>query len=135
MRTKYLPKREETQAVAVPIHLNSEGIYYEKWGSLQHSPASAWLVQNIKSGDAYTIDANSFARTYERLPNLPGNYVKTAPVWAERALADGVIKTREGTTAYGAGDVLVFNRPDGDDGYAMSSEKFTTRYTPAEDPA
>jgi hypothetical protein len=60
----------------------------------------------------------------------PGLYEKIAPVWARPAEADGVIATKEGETRYRAGDMIVYNDPEGIDGWAMSSETFETLYEP-----
>ena len=38
--------------------------------------------------------------------------------------------TKEGATAYEAGDMLVFNGPARTDGYAMSAKKFESLYEP-----
>jgi hypothetical protein len=58
--------------------------------------------------------------------------VKTTPVWAEVARTGGEIRTKEGATRYQAGDYVVFNQPDGGDGYAISKSKFERMYQPAE---
>jgi hypothetical protein len=41
------------------------------------------------------------------------------------------VNTKEGATAYRAGDYLVSNNRDGSDGYAVSARKFEEMYTPA----
>ena len=38
------------------------------------------------------------------------------------------VQTKEGSTAYLAGDYLVFNAPDRKDGYAMKAETFRQLY-------
>jgi hypothetical protein len=58
----------------------------------------------------------------------PGLYEKVAPVWAEVAAEPGTIQTKEGSTAYLAGDYLVFNTLDRKDGYAMKAETFRQLY-------
>jgi hypothetical protein len=60
----------------------------------------------------------------------PGVYVKLGHVFAERADTAGAIPTKEGSTAYEAGDMLVFNDAARTDGYAMSPQKFESLYEP-----
>jgi hypothetical protein len=57
-----------------------------------------------------------------------GVYEKIAPVWAEVASCSGTIPTKEGSTAYEAGDYLVFNDADRKDGYAMKPSTFRDLY-------
>ena len=117
-------RREEATITAVRVDLETEGFSYEKWGGSQRCKAGDWIVNN--AGDTYTIDAATFAKTYRELS--PGVYRKDAPVWAEPAAVAGVIRTKEGSTAYEAGDVLIFNDAERTDGYAMSAEMFETLY-------
>ncbi len=56
--------------------------------------------------------------------------MKTAPVWAEVAAAAGKVTTKEGVSAYEAGDYLVFNEPDGTDAYSVGAAKFEATYEP-----
>ena len=109
---------------AVRLDLDTEGFTYQKWGGVQFCKKGDWIV-NYKS-DAYTVDAESFERTYRMLS--PGVYEKTVSVWAERANEAGVIQTKEGSTAYVQGDYLVFNEPGRKDGYAMSADRFHELY-------
>ncbi|MNN95763.1 hypothetical protein D3C81_2146240 [compost metagenome] len=74
----------------------------------------------------YTVDAQVFPRTYRQLG--PGQYIKTTPVWAEVARQAGSIATKEGQSAYQAGDYLVFNDEQGLDGYCIKAERFNTLY-------
>jgi len=127
-RRQYI-KREPQVVVAVRLDLKTDGFTYRKWGNEQRCKQGDWLVDN--DGDVYTVDAKSFAGTYEEQSR--GLYKKVAPVWAEQADADGEIKTKEGATAYEAGDYLVFNDKDGGDGYAVSEDKFERMYVPVED--
>jgi hypothetical protein len=83
------------------------------------------------NGDVYSIDAETFARTYRPVGN--GLYVKHTTIWAEPAAADGVVATKEGQTHYRAGDFLVFNQADGQDAYAITREKFEQLYEPLEE--
>lgn len=120
-------RREETQVVAVRLDLDTDGLRYRKWDGEQLGKRGDWLVDN--AGDVYTVDADSFARTYTRVSL--GVYHKTAPVWAEQAETDGEIRTAEGLTHYRTGDWLVFNAADGTDGYAMNDETFHRLYAKA----
>jgi hypothetical protein len=87
-----------------------------------------WLVNN--NGDTYTVDRDVFARTYRQ--TAPGTYVKVSPIWAEVATTAGEVRTKEGATHYKPGDYLVYNEPDGGDGYAVSRENFERMYEPLE---
>jgi len=77
-------------------------------------------------GDTYTVDGDTFARTYK--PSGDGTYVKVTPVWAEIATMPGEVSTKEGATHYEAGDYLVYNEPDGGDAYAVSKAAFERMY-------
>jgi len=110
----------------VQLELKTEGFTYEKWGSVQTCKAGDWLVNN--EGDTYTVDNDTFARTYKSTG--PGTYVKVTTIWAEVATQPGEVRTKEGTTHYGPGDYLVYNQPDGGDGYAVSSAAFERMYEP-----
>jgi hypothetical protein len=125
-RRKYV-KKADTFVVAVQLDLDTEGFTYRKWGGLQRCKPGDWLVNN--RGDVYTVDRETFARTYRALS--PGLFVKTAAVWAEIAEADGQIATKEGVTHYQAGAYLVYNDPEGRDGYAVSADDFERMYEPA----
>ena len=61
----------------------------------------------------------------------PGLYLKTTPVWAQKAESAGSIRTKEGSTSYEAGDYIVYNEPDGEDGYVVSKERVEKMYTRA----
>lgn len=120
-------RRRPDQAVAaVQINLETDGLRYRKWDHDQFAKAGDWLVDN--DGDVYTVDADVFARTYREVAR--GAYVKTAPVWAERATVAGSVPTKEGATAYAAGDWLVSNGEDGSDAYAITAGKFEALYEP-----
>jgi hypothetical protein len=124
-RTKYL-KRPNQSVVAVQVALNGAGFTYEKWGGTQRCKPGDWLVNN--DGDVYTVDAETFRRTYERVGD--GKYLKIAPVWATVAHESGQVPTKEGSTAYKAGDYLVSNEEDGSDAYAVEAQKFEAMYEP-----
>jgi hypothetical protein len=125
MRQRYR-KRPNQFVVAVRLALDTPGFAYRKWGAEQRCKRDDWLVDN--DGDVYTVDGEVFARTYRRVE--PGRYVKTTPVWAERATADGAVQTKEGQSHYRAGDYLVYNNEDGTDGYCVSASKFEAMYEP-----
>ena len=106
------------------LALEGAGFTYQKWGAMQTCKSGDWLVDN--DGDVYTVDSDSFARTYKKVDD--GRYVKTTPVWAEVASAPGDVKTKEGSTSYKAGDYLVFNEESGGDAYAVEAAKFEAMY-------
>jgi len=123
--------KQANQAVtAIQITLDIPGFNYQKWGSLQHCNRGDWLVDN--GGNVYTVAEDSFAATYRSIS--PGRYIKTAPVWAEVANRDGAINTKEGKSFYLAGDYLVYNQENRQDGYAVSVEAFEKMYEPLPEP-
>ncbi len=122
-RRRYV-RRPDRPVAAVRLSLDTDGLVYRKWGGEQRAKPGDWLVDN--DGDVYTVDAESFASTYRATGT--GGYVKTTPVWAERAQSAGSVKTKEGATHYEAGDYVVSNNPDGSDGYAIAAAKFEALY-------
>ena len=127
-RRRYV-RRLDRSVVAVRLALDTDGFVYRKWGGEQRAKAGDWIVDN--DGDVHSVDAEVFERTYRRTG--PGTYVKTTPVWAERASSPGSVKTKEGVTHYATGDYLVSNSFDGSDDYAMTAAKFESLYTPDEE--
>jgi hypothetical protein len=123
-------KRATEFVVAVQLDLQTPGFTYEKWGDTQTCKRGDWIVNN--DGDVYTVDRETFARTYETTG--PGTYAKRAPVWAEAASAAGSLRTKEGSTRYEVGDYLVSNQPDGGDAYAIAKDTFERMYEPWPDP-
>lgn len=119
-------RRGDTEVLAIRLELDFEGFSYVKWGARQICQRGDWLVDN--GGDIYTVDGETFARTYQ--PLAPGRYIKTTPVWARRAEKPGRIATQEGTTDYELGDFLVYNDPEGRDGYAIAAATFRRLYEP-----
>jgi hypothetical protein len=117
-------KRASQFVTAVQVDLETDGFTYQKWGGAQRCKRGDWLVNN--DGDTYTVDRDTFARTYK--PTGPGTYVKSTTVWAEIAKQAGEISTKEGATHYEPGDYLVYNEPDGGDGYAVSKATFERMY-------
>lgn len=122
-RQRYV-RRPDRPVVAVRLKLDTDGLIYRKWGGEQRAKQDDWIVDN--DGDVYTVDAEVFARTYRETG--PGTYVKSTPVWAERASQAGSVKTKEGATHYEAGDYLVSNNEDGSDEYAIAAAKFESLY-------
>ena len=110
--------------VAVQLKLDIDGFAYRKWGGEQRCKAMDWIVDN--DGEVYSVDANSFARTYTA--QGLGTYVKTGKVWAEQAAQAGRVATKEGSTGYEAGDWLVSNEEDGSDAYAVDAATFEKQY-------
>jgi hypothetical protein len=110
---------------AVRLSLDTDGLVYRKWGAEQRAKPGDWIVDN--DGDVYTVDADAFVRTYREIGT--GAYVKTTPVWAERAQSAGRVTTKEGVTHYEAGDYVVSNNSDSSDRYAISAAKFEALYT------
>jgi hypothetical protein len=125
---KRYKKRADTTVTAVRLDLDTEGFTYRKWGGLQTCKPGDWLVNN--QGEAYTVDGESFAKTYRQIS--PGVFEKHAIVWVEVAEASGIIGTKEGETRYEKGDYLVYNDKQGTDGYAVTREKFDSMYQPDE---
>ncbi len=125
-RREYV-KRADGFVTAVQFNLEISGFTYRKWGGEQRCKRGDWLVNN--NGDVYTVDADSFARTYRA--SGPATYIKIAPVWAEEAASPGVVRTKEGSTSYQAGDYLVYNQPDGGDAYAVRKDEFERMYEQA----
>lgn len=127
--TRYV-KKKASRVAAVQLDLDTGGFTYRKWGGTQTCKAGDWVVNN--DGDVYTVDRDTFARTYRAVS--PGLYEKVAPVWAEIAEHPGQITTKEGVTHYNAGAYLVYNEPDGKDGYAVDAKAFEKMYEPATEP-
>jgi hypothetical protein len=121
-------RRPDRPVVAVRLALELDSFVYRKWEAVQRAKSGDWVVDN--DGDVYTVDGDVFARTYQQTG--PGTYVKTTPVWAERADQAGSVTTKEGETNYQAGDYLVSNDRDGADAYAIGAEKFENLYAPDE---
>ena len=135
VRLKAYRRRALTEVTAIPLRLEpvdeATGVLfrYAKWGGQQQCKPGDWLVQN--GDEVYTVDAESFRRTYE--PVSPGRYRKTATVWAVRAESAGAIPTKEGESRYEAGDWLVYNDEGRLDGYAVAAERFADLYVEADE--
>lgn len=124
-RRQYV-KRATQFVIAVQLDLDTSGFTYKKWGDTQTCKRGDWIVNN--DGDTYTIDGESFTRTYRS--EGAGRYVKTTPVWAEATSAAGSVPTKEGATHYEAGDYIVSNEEQGADSYAVSKADFERMYEP-----
>lgn len=120
-------RRRPDQAVAaVQLRLETEGLRYRQWGHEQQARAGDWLVDNGQ--EVYTVEAETFARTYRRVGL--GAYLRTTPIWAEQATRSGSVPTKEGHSDYAAGDWLVSNHEDGTDAYAIPADRFEALYEP-----
>ena len=117
-------KKPHLFVTAVQLKLATDGFVYQKWGAKQRCKQDDWLVDN--DGDTYTVDREVFERTYRKLS--PGVYLKTTPIWAEKATESGAIDTKEGRSHYQAGDYIVANNEDGTDAYCIGAEKFSSMY-------
>lgn len=117
-------KKAGNEVVAVRLDLDTDGFTYEKWGGTQRCKPGDWIVFN--NGDTYTVDAKTFANTYEEAG--PGSFLKITPVFATKAIKSGTIRTKEGSTKYQQGDYIVYNDVDGLDRYAVSAKKFEDMY-------
>lgn len=124
---KYI-KKERIPVIAIRLNLDTDGFIYNKWGGQQKCKGGDWIVFN--QGETYTIDADSFAATYEEV--ALGAYVKTAPVYAYEAMCDGHIDTKEGISEYRVGDFVTFNNEDMTDGYPVGRDKFLSMYVETE---
>jgi len=128
MEQKKYQKREKQIVLGVQLNLDTEGFRYNKWGGEQRCQAGDWLVSN--NGDCYTVAEDSFKNTYEEV--APGQFMKTAPVWATLTSESGKVQTKEGYTEYIEGDYLVSNNQNGTDAYAVAKAEFEEMYELAE---
>lgn len=122
-------RKQRTPITAIRLELDTDGFTYRKWGGTQRCKRGDWIVRNQE--DVYTIDAETFGLTYRMVST--GVYEKITPVWVQVATSAGTIRTKEGPTAYEAGDYLVFNDPDCKDGYAMKPSTFRELYERSEE--
>lgn len=121
-------RRPGNEVVAVQLNVDTDGFEYRKWGGVQRCKRGDWIVNN--RGNVYSVDARSFAATYREV--RWGRFMKITPVFAKLADTAGEIRTREGVSQYAAGDYVVYNDRDGDDGYAMGADEFERLYERAE---
>lgn len=109
---------------AVKLDLEMMPLVYTKWGGTQVAKAGDWVVN--KNGETYTVNGESFAKTYREIS--AGVYVKIVNVYAMRATDPGYINTKEGQSQFKKGDWLVYNSPNGTDGYCIANDKFIAMY-------
>lgn len=126
-------RRANTAVTAIPLDLSANSdskvgdalFTYHKWDNTQTAKTGDWLVNN--GNEVYTVDRETFENSYAPT-DADGQYIKTRKVWARRATEPGAIQTKEGSTPYEAGDWLVFNQPNGEDGYAIRPGRFSELY-------
>ena len=123
-KRKLFRKRPKYHVTAVQLDLAFDGFSYQKWDGKQTCKPGDWLVNN--NGDIYTIDKEYFRDYYQSIS--PGVFEKIGEIWAEVAIENGSIKTKEGLTAYNEGDYLVFDRQEGGEGYAIKKHIFERMY-------
>jgi len=128
-KRKRYHRKKSTLVVAIQLSLDTDGISYQKWGARQRAKRDDWLVSN--AGDVYTVDQQTFAQTYRSVSE--GLFEKVSDIWACEANEAGTVSTKEGQTAYQAGDFLVSNDPTGIDAYAISAGKFHELYQAADE--
>lgn len=126
MSLRQYSKKASKPIRAVQLVLPACTLHYEKWGSTQQAKSGDWLV--INGENSYTVDQDSFRETYRH--QYGDWFRKTGAVWAEIAAIDGDIATREGVSHYRAGDYLVYNQPDRNDGYTVGKKEFEENYRP-----
>ncbi len=127
-RLKYR-KNSDSLVSAVQLSMDFAGFSYTKWGANQKCERNDWLVDN--GGDVYTVQDEYFRNNYVAV--RPGAYQKIGEVWAEVAEQEGVIETIEGSSAYHAGDYLLFDRPNGGRGWAVNKQRFEQMYERLDD--
>lgn len=123
-KRKLYKKRPKYYVTAVQLDLDFDGIEYRKWGGKQECKPGDWLVNN--NGDTYTVDKEYFRDFYQRVS--PGVFNKIGEIWVEVAEEIGSIGAKEGSTDFNAGDYLVFDRPEGGEGYAINKLIFKRMY-------
>jgi hypothetical protein len=58
-------RRPDQFVVAVQLDVDTSGFTYDKWGGEQRCKRGDWLVDN--DGDVYTVDQDTFCRTYREV--------------------------------------------------------------------
>lgn len=119
-------RRSGQPITAIQLTLETPGLSYRKWGGEQVAKPGDWLVDN--DGEVYSVDAESFARTYRAIS--PGRFEKHGHVYAVRADTHGRVATKEGFSTYAPGDWLVSNDAEGRDVYAVDAAAFARMYEP-----
>jgi hypothetical protein len=123
-KRKLFQKHPKYPVAAVQLDLEFDNFSYQKWNGVQTCKQGDWLVYN--DGDVYTVDKKYFRDYYQQVSH--GVFKKIGDIWAEVATKSGSIQTKEGSTAYNAGDYLVFDRQEGGDGYAIKKHIFEKMY-------
>jgi len=73
MERKCYRKKVNQVIAAVQLKLDTTGIIYRKWGDNQLCKPNDWIVDN--SGEVYTIDNESFEKTYNRSIRQNGKWL------------------------------------------------------------
>jgi hypothetical protein len=55
-------RKKSASITAVLLDLDKEGFVYRKWGGTQRCKRGDWVVNS--QGDVYTVDGETFDRTY-----------------------------------------------------------------------
>ncbi len=121
-------KRDNLPVTAVQLDLDFGIFNYQKWGGEQKAKPGDWLVLN--NNDTYTVDQTVFASTYQQV--APGQYTKTATIWAWPVADAGTVATIEGSTVYQAGDYLVADSAGAEPSYAITAASFERFYQTVE---
>lgn len=119
----------EVQAIQLPQLAHS--MIYIAWGAEQSANTGDWLIRST-AGEVWTVEKKSFEHTYCPVINRPGWFDKFAPVWAKRATEAGVVKTKEGESAYAAGDYICYSGGNTTDVWPLAQSAFEMRYEPVE---
>ena len=110
------------------LDLDTDGFTYRKWGGTQRCKQGDWLVNN--GGDIYTIDQETFSRTYRRGRGRPVRERESGLGGASHV--GGFDHDQRRIDRHEVGDFLVFNDPDGRDGYAVTAARFHELYEPVD---
>lgn len=121
--------RKAIPVTAVQIDFDKVKFTYHKWGAEQKATTGDWIVST--HGDVVTVPREIFARSYKTIGH--GQYLQTGNVWVRQTIEPGVLKTNSGQINYQAGDYLVFNDPEGNQGIVMKANTFTEFYLPISD--
>ena len=113
-------RRPGQPVVAVQLRLDTEGFRYQKWGDEQRCKANDWLVDN--DGEVYTVDADSFARSYT--VQGQGTYVKTGKVYWSKD-QENLFGLQEGEFSGTFREFLSFIHPDDIERYETAQAGWT----------
>ncbi|RLB39096.1 MAG: hypothetical protein DRH30_10435 [Deltaproteobacteria bacterium] len=104
-----------------------EPLKYRKWGGDQVAKPGDWLV--FSNDSTYTIDADEFEKTYERVSD--GVYQKSSLTYARELVGNGSWPTLEGDSDYSEGDYLCASNPKMNDAYPVDRGVFLDTYRSA----